>query len=91
MCAFVVIDEHPMLLICLLPSVAFESKSRGMERSDEVYWHLVAYWTPDGLNQRRLSMGWSASGGEICYLQGAVDAMLRHACELGCADASLGF
>ena len=54
-------------------------------------WRLVARWTPEGLAERQLILGSSKSGWEVSYLQGAVDAMLRHAYEQGRADAALGF
>jgi hypothetical protein len=61
------------------------------QRSDGLHWRLVARWTPDGLAERQLTLGSSKSGWEVSYLQGAVDAMLRHAYEQGRIDASLGF
>ena len=60
------------------------------ERSEGLHWRLVAHWTPAGQSERRLALGTSTSGWEISYLQGAVDAMLRHAYEQGRVDASLG-
>ena len=60
------------------------------ETSSELHWRLMAYWTPDGLSERRLALGSSTSGWEISYLQGAVDAMLRHAFEAGLSEAAPG-
>ena len=74
---------------CLQPLAAFVSKWKNPNYV-EVHWRLVAYWTPHGLSERRVALGTSTSGWEISYLQGAVDAMLRHAYEQGRVDASLG-
>jgi hypothetical protein len=58
------------------------------QQASSTRWVLKAYWTPLGLAERQLILDTSASGWEISYKRGAVDAMLRHAYEQGRADAS---
>jgi hypothetical protein len=79
-----------MMLSCLPPSAAFEL----MSRKTKAQASCTGAWSRTGHLMDYPNAGWSLAprraAGRVSYLQGAVDAMLRHAYEQGRADAALG-